>query len=453
MKISSTRIGLVAGALVAAAGLAYGGGFSIYEAGARATGMGCAVTASVDDGSALFYNIAGLSFMPGTRVDLALIPVAPSTKFQQVNPPVPGQAGETVAQSFLIPGFGLRYNAGGAFAFGLGVTAPFGLGVEWKSPETWVGRYTSYDVDLATIYVTPAVSYQVTPQLAVAVGLDVAYQSIQLNRYNPQQFGGNNELVNVVDVTLDGQSELDVTPCLGVMYRPTPQLSLGAMYHHEKTMTYEDQDATLTNVAPDALRDAVDAALDQAAGTAGLREFAVATELGLPHILSLGVAYRVHPRLLVEFDAVHFGWSNFEELDLRFDPDPTAALSSVIPEEYEDRWQYRLGVDFDVTPRLALLAGYAYDETPQPKASMSPLLPDATRNDWSLGAQYATGPWRFTMSYMAVLNESRDNLENGQPALFPEEATDPETVEVKTMQAGSFETAVDIWAFGVGYHF
>ncbi|HOX25294.1 MAG TPA: outer membrane protein transport protein [Candidatus Krumholzibacteria bacterium] len=453
MDRSSTRILLATGALLAAAGLARAGGFSIYEAGARATGMGCAVTASVDDGSAMFYNIAGLGFMPGTLVDFNLIPVMPSTRFQQVNPPTPGQFNETVDQSFLIPGLGLAHNPGGRFAFGLGVTAPFGLGVEWEDPETWVGRFTSYDVDLATIYVTPAVSYQATAELAIAVGADVAYQTIELNRYYSQRYGGGSELVNVVDVTLEGQSEIDVTPCFGVMYRPTPDLSLGAMYHHEKTMTYEDQDATLVNVAPDELRDAVDQFLDQSAGTPGLRDFAVDTELGLPHLLSLGAAYRFHPRLLVEVDLVHFGWANFNSLELAFDPDPTGGLSTVIPEKYEDRWQYRVGVDFAATPRLDLFAGYAYDESPQPKASMSPLLPDATRNDVSLGARYATGPWRFTASYMVVLNDSRDNLENGQPALFPEERDDLETVELKTMQAGSYETVVNILAFGVGYHF
>jgi len=453
MDSLSSRGCLLAAALCLSAGLAQAGGFSIYEAGAKATGMGCAVTASVDDGSAMFYNIAALSFMPGTVVDLNLMPVAPKMKHQAASPPADAPSGESVDQSFLIPGFGITHNTGGRLAFGLGVSAPFGLGVEWQDPETWIGRYTSYDVDLATVYVTPAVSVRVLPELSVAVGLDVAFQSIELNRFSGLPFGGANELVNVIDTQLEGHSDLNVTPCFGVMYRPTPKLSLGVMYHHEKTMTYEGGDGKLTNVAPDALRDAVDASLDQAAGTAGLREFDLSTELGLPHMLSLGVAYQLHERLLVELDAVHFGWSNFDKLDLTFSPDPVGAFSSTIPFHYEDKWQFRVGADFDLTPRLKLLAGYVRDETPQPIESMGPILPDASRNDWSIGAQYATGPWRFTAAWMAVLNESRDNLRDGQPTVFDEELDDADKVQLRALEAGAYESVANIFAFGVGYHF
>ncbi len=39
---------------------------------------------------------------------------------------------------------------------------------------------------------------------------------------------------------------------------------------------------------------------------------------------------------------------------------------------------------------------------------MGALLPDATRNDFSIGAQYVAGPWRLTAAYMAVINETRE---------------------------------------------
>ena len=441
----STRACLTGCALLGLVGLAVGGGFSIYEAGAKATGMGCAVTASVDDGSAMFYNIAAISFMPGTFADANLMPVQPRIKFAGLGDPYPSATAETENQIFPIPGLGVTHNPGGRFAFGLGLSAPFGLGVAWEDPETFPGRYTSYDVYLATVYVTPAVSFKVTPQLSVAVGADIAYQSIELNRYAGQAFGGDAEMVNVLDAQLEGDSELNVTPAFGLMYRPTPKLSFGVMYHHEKAMEFGDGTGTLENIAPAGpLRDAV----EPLAG-----EYGLTTELGLPHILSLGVAYQVHPKLLAEFNAVHFGWSNFDELALVFDPDPGGQLSSTIPENYEDKWQFQLGLDYEVDARWSLLAGYVRDETPQPKASMGALLPDASRNDYSLGVQYRTGPWRLTASYMAVVNESRDNLDGNQVAVFPEEADDPEAIMERTAQAGNYESLANIFAFGVGHQF
>ncbi len=196
------------------------------------------------------------------------------------------------------------------------------------------------------MYVTPAVSYRVTPELAVAVGLDIAYQHIQLNRRVGQAFGGNAELVDVLDVQLEGDSDINVTPALGLMYKASDKVSLGIMYHFKKTMNYEGGTGTLTSVAPAGpLQDAV-------APLVG--EYDLSTELGLPHMLSLGIAYQVSPRLMAEFDAVHFGWSNFDELALNFDPDPGGALSSVIPEKYEDKWQFRFGLDY--TPERAVVA-------------------------------------------------------------------------------------------------
>jgi len=112
-----------------------------------------------------------------------------------------------------------------------------------------------------------------------------------------------------------------------------------------------------------------------------------------------------------------------------------------------------VGLDYDLTPQVKLLAGYVGDRTPQPKQSMGPLLPDADRNDWSFGVQYRTGPWRLTASYMAVLNESRNNLVDGEPAIFPEERDDPQAVMLRTMEAGAYEGLAHILAFGVGRHF
>ena len=72
---------LIAGLSVAGTGLVQAAGFNIYEAGVRATALGGAFTATADDGSALFYNPAGLSFMEGSSVNLNLMSIAPRFEF------------------------------------------------------------------------------------------------------------------------------------------------------------------------------------------------------------------------------------------------------------------------------------------------------------------------------------------------------------------------------------
>src|SRR5438270_8335202 len=51
-------------------GMCYGSAFSISEMGARAAGMGNAFIAMADDGSALFYNPAGIAFQPGAHMEM-----------------------------------------------------------------------------------------------------------------------------------------------------------------------------------------------------------------------------------------------------------------------------------------------------------------------------------------------------------------------------------------------
>jgi len=119
------------------------------------------------------------------------------------------------------------------------------------------------------------------------------------------------------------------------------------------------------------------------------------------------------------------------------------ALDQTIEFNYENTWQFRFGVEFNAVPdKLNLLAGFVLDNTPQPIEAVSPLLPDSDRKDYSIGAQYFTGNWEFTLSYMAVLADKRTNIQGGQRA-NPDEA----------YPVGSYKSLANIFAFGFGYNF
>jgi len=289
----------VTGLAVFGAASAHATGFSIYEAGSRATALGGAFTANADDGSALYYNAAGLSFIEGQTVDLNVIFIKPDFKFSgQLNKTDELQAGEADPQTFLVPGAYYTHNNGGKFAFGIGVYAPFGLGVKWKDPETWVGRRVNYDVTIETVYVTPAVSFKANESLALAIGLDIAHQNLVLNKFTPEPDFGT----NAIDTEIDGSSDINITPSLGLMYRPDDKLSFGIMYHFKKTMNFEGAEATLTNVQ--APTDTWAATLINGLGGS---EQKLDSELNLPYILSFGLGYQFTESFRAEADYVRFG--------------------------------------------------------------------------------------------------------------------------------------------------
>jgi long-chain fatty acid transport protein len=419
------------------ASMACGGGFNIYEAGAKATALGGAFTATADDGSALFYNPAGLAWLEGSALDFNLMPILPSAEFTGATLDGTTYAsGKTASQTFPIPGL-YGYHKYGDVTYGLGVYAPFGLGVEWEDPETWVGRYTSYDVDLATIYMTPAMAWKASDKVSMSFGFDVAFTTLELNKITAYPLGRDGDLVDILDAKIDATSKVDITPNFGVMFKPTCKLSLGAMYHQGKSMKFHRQTMTLTNIAPANLQQTTDGVI---AGLGGAEQEANAS-IDLPHILSIGVAYQLTEAARLEVNGVHMGWRNFEEIFLNFEND---ALDQVIEEDYNSIWQLRVGLDYAVMDGLNAMAGYVYDTTPQPVESMNPMLPDATRNDFSFGLAYqVSDKLSLTGTWMTVNFEERSNVVDGVQQSF-EPGVNP---------AGTYDSFANIFGVGVGYKF
>lgn len=435
------KVLLLFGLILSQAGLVQAAGFNLYEAGVRATALGGAFTASADDGSAIFYNAAGLSFQDGAAMSLNFMPVNPRFKFAGATTMNgDGPNAEAASRSYLIPGTYYTNNNDDRYAFGVGVYAPFGLGVEWLDPQTFVGRFVSYDVDIQTIYVTPAVSIKLRDNLAVAIGADVATQSLSLERITPHPIHGTNAL----DTHISGNSKLNITPSFGLMYKPSDKFSLGFMYHHEKTMEYEDQNTTIKNLIPAGAEGYeyganLLAGLNNGSPTQAIAPL-ISSELNLPYMMSFGAAWQMSEKMRLEANYVHFNWSTFENLAMDFEIDD---LDQEIVFNYEDSWQARVGLDYEaIADKLNLMFGYVHDQTPQPLSSVSPLLPDSDRNDFSGGLRLRQGNWEFGGCYMAVLSDGGTTIENGEP-----------TNHNPTYPVGTYKSIAHIFGASVGYHF
>ncbi len=440
MRRSNLFVLLIAGLILVVPQLAVSAGFSIYEAGARATALGGAFTATADDGSAMFYNPAGISFLSGTNLDVNLFGIGPKMQFSDATTLSGGDyTEETKNKTYLAPGTFFTTGLSETMAFGLGVYAPFGLGVKWQNPEQWVGRQVSYDVEIQTIYVTPAISLKLSDNLALAIGADIAIQNLELHKYTLHPTLG----VNALDTEISGTSDPDITPTFGLMYRPNDKVSFGVMHHMEKTMEYKDQDATLVNAiaAGQPGYDWSSQLLMGLGSTDGTKlDQGISAQFKLPSITSAGLAYQFSDRVHAEFDYVYFTWTNFDKLSLDFEND---ALDQDIDFYYDDAWQIRFGLDYVLQPdKIKLMGGYVYDTTPQPLASVSPLLPDSDRNDFSLGAMIKSGNYDVTLTYMAVIGDERTNIENGRPA-----NPDP------AYPVGTYKSIANIFGVGLSYHF
>src|SRR6056297_1768743 len=138
---------------------AFSSGFSIYEASVRANGVLGAFSAYADDASSIFYNPAGLGGLEGINITGGATIIAPRSSFRNLSPLAPtGQETKMEKQEFLVPNFYGSYQITDNLTAGVGVYAPFGLGTKW--PEDWVGRGSSIETSIETIFVTPSVGYE-----------------------------------------------------------------------------------------------------------------------------------------------------------------------------------------------------------------------------------------------------------------------------------------------------
>ncbi len=140
--------------------------------------MAGAFAAKADDPTAIFYNPAGIGKLEGTQFSVGFSLIPPESTMEDPY----GQEWETEDQMFLVPNLYLTHQLDEKWSLGLGVFAPYGLGMDWSKEKDWIYRYLVREVTIESIYVSPVVSYNLNENWSVAAGAmwvksDVEYKA------------------------------------------------------------------------------------------------------------------------------------------------------------------------------------------------------------------------------------------------------------------------------------
>jgi long-chain fatty acid transport protein len=415
--------------LAALPGTAAAAGYGIYEQGAAVLGMAGAGTASVSDASAVFFNPAALTRLEGRQqIYVGGSLLTPSTSFAGVAPyPGYGVTEEMERQFFPLPAVYYARRVGERWAAGLGFNAPYGLGVEWKDPDQFTGRYIVTKANLMTGNLGLSAAYAVNPMVSMAVGGNIMFTKVKLHQRVQRPVPPGGQIVDVAEVVL----ESDIEPGYGwnaaVSIVPNERWSVGA-YYRGKVITKPDGDADFTQIPTG------DAQFDAAVAASLPPDQGVSTVLRLPAIWSLGVAWRPQ-NWKVEADLVFTEWSLFTDLPVEFDQTPQN--NEKVVEEYDDALAIRLGVEHRLEA-FTYRFGYYFEQEAAPSESVSPILPDAARHGATLGLGWGFGA------------DKRWTLDLYDLALFvPERST--EGVNRDDFN-GTYKTFINSAGFNVGYH-
>ena len=360
---------------------AFTGGFQLNEHGASAMAQAGAFAARATDGSAMYFNPAGLGFQTEGSILLGATVIMPTSSFYG---PLEDNSNAKYSEKSLVftPVNGyVVYPALERFTFGLSVNNQFGLGTEW--PANWPGQYLAGKTDLQSWFVTPTASWRILDQLSIGAGFVWATGNVRLNR---------SVFTNGIQTPEPVQTQLDLSGhgfgfSAGVLYKITPDLSVGASYRSKVKIDASGS----ANFYPDY-------------AVLQLPQGGVSGSLALPATGFFGVAYRPAKNLEVEADYQYIGWSSYQNLAFTFSADNSTASS---PKNYKDTYILRIGGEYTMD-RWQFRAGYLFDHSPVDDAYVEPILPDANRNGLNVGVGYDVARhWNVSVAYFFLKFDER----------------------------------------------
>ena len=383
MKGDSRALALAV-TLVLAAGAAQAAGYGIYEQGGVALGMGGAQVAAVRDASAQFFNPAAITSLEGKRLSVGGSWIQARTSFAGVDPsPGFGVTEEMKNGNFFPPTLYWTDPIHDKLGYGLGVNAPFGLGIEWQDPERFTGRERVTKATLRTVDGSASLAWAFDERWSLALGADALFAQVELNNIGTFVTSGG-QAVNVTRAKL----ESDWKPGFGfhgaVLLRASEALKLGATFRSKIDVKVDDGRATFTQIPTG------DPALDLLVAANKPANQPVHTDLVFPAVLSVGLAWDPNAAWTLALDGVWTQWSAFEKLPLHFPNSPS--LDRDIIEQYEDGIAVRMGAEHRLES-YTYRFGYYFDPAAAPVESVTPLLPDASRHGATLGLGWVRGAW------------------------------------------------------------
>lgn len=368
--------------------LVWADGFRNPFQSASATAQGAAFGAQADDPSAIHYNPAGMTQLPGVQHSFGVALVSPHTTFRNsagdkvensvsggtVGWPPPGHVYFTWNWQDYDIGFFRR------FAFGVGVESLFGFANEYPSSGPFAGVITK--AQLPVLDIKPTMAFKVHDMLSIGFGVDIftfasfigeghaERQSIAVGNIPGTAPGDQLELTGS-GTTAGINASLLLTP-----FRNDdglPLLNVGFVWRSQAVLPLDGQLLSNGQVVADA-----------------------SSSIKFPEIYEWSVAgwllrNREHA-WKIEVDVHLVRWQTIRNFDTKLSNGVTISQ----PQHWDNAVSVLVGTEFSwlqlpTLPdwELALRTGYIHSPSPIPDENFDPSVPDADNQTFSVGAGFA----------------------------------------------------------------
>ncbi|MDH5764595.1 MAG: outer membrane protein transport protein [Gammaproteobacteria bacterium] len=372
-------------------------GYQLIGIGSYQKGLAGAVTASPGSAMTAITNPAGMARI-GKRADFSLEMFMPDrhVDFSSMG----GERNDSEATQYGVPalGWSAPVDDGSDIYFGGGIYGTSGLGTDYPltqyaaatpapSPDMYFEGYSS----LQFWQMAPTLAWNVDKKLSLGASLNIDYQSVSLR----QAF--------IADTTADGiadtkMANLDLSRTaqsfgfgftLGALYDINDQITVGASYKSKQQ--FSDMKYQLSNgdimdatgqlqISGCPVNPGPPATVICPAGTYSL-------ELDFPEMISAGIAYKPVQQLTLSLDIKMIQWS--DTLNVLKITGP-GGMTLTMPAGWNDQTIIAVGVNYAVTDKFNLRAGYNQSDAPIKNADTDSnyILPAVTTTHFAFGGDY-----------------------------------------------------------------
>ncbi|EAP94251.1 outer membrane protein transport protein [Vibrio splendidus] len=370
MKMNKTLLSAaVAVGLLSTSTVTHAAGFQLAEYSATGLGRAYAGEAAMADGAdAQWRNPAMLTYLEGTQVSVGAIYVDPNIDIDGTSTSMMGQSTSSnssdFAHSAVIPNFYVSHKYSDKFA--LGFAAGTNYGMETDLGKDFGGANHGNEASVTTMELNLNAAYQVLE--SVSIGGGVRYIMAE------GSFGAvstANSLVPLPAGTALKYMEGDDTAWgwqVGTAWQINESNRLGFTYKSEVDLTLEGH-----------------------AKGFGFNQANPAThksgsmDLALPATAELASFHQLTDKVAVHASINWTNWSSFKELVADFPGENSVEIKQ---ENWEDNYRFALGTTYQMTPKLALRSGIAYDTSAVSEEHRTATIPETDRTWLSIGAGY-----------------------------------------------------------------
>ena len=370
------------------------------ESSARGMALGGGLVARGGDPSAIAFNPASMTTVPGTQIqgNLCITQMywGVDVDHKDQNGKVTRKNYHSAHQTWPIPSWYLTHQMNDKLWLGIGQHTRFGLGV--KYPHEWPGGANLQSVQLITSSISPTIAYKLTEKISIGVGAEVLYADMQLRKNVLGLAEGSDSNINGQGFAFGGNislhAQLNDQWSVGLMYRAPMSLKVNGKARWD-ALLYPDTPVTAT----------------QLTGAKGPQNKVRGT-IHLPDSFAFGVAYKPIPTLSIEAGAVYTLWSRFEKFNIYME-DP---INDTQPSarHWRNNWTFNISAEWWAYDWMALRLGFVYDRSPMNSGTADFMMPSNCRNYYTCGVGFKWNNWTLDLSYMYAHNHMLDYTSSTQ---------------------------------------